>query len=147
MPLATLSYIRLSVIVPIRHVGSIWPCTLELQLCIGGCIEVGTSITWVIGDHCRITPGSLPCGSLIALDMHALLSERKKKKKKKKKRQVGPKRKVTKPRGFCTTVTSADQIQFPVPTNPCETHRSITITGSEHRSMRHICRIYRCEVS
>lgn len=27
-----------------------------------------------------------------------------------------------------------------------ETHRSTIITGSEHRSMRHICRRYRCEV-
>lgn len=129
MPLATLSYIRLSVIVfnP--------ACWFYLALYFGAaavywwlksrrlhrCIDVGTFITWVIGDHSRITPGSLPCGSLIALDMHALLSERgkKKKRKKKKQRQVGPKRKGTKPRGFCTTVTSADQTQSPVPTNPC----------------------------
>lgn len=65
-------------------------CWFYLALYLGaaavncGCIKVGTSITWMIGDHCRITPGSLPCGSLIALDMHALLlSEGEKKKKKK----------------------------------------------------------------
>lgn len=64
-------------------------CWFYLALYLGaaavncGCIKVGTSITWMIGDHCRITPGSLPCGSLIALDMHALLlSEGEKKKKK-----------------------------------------------------------------